>query len=123
MRGIVRFVINRLKGIRYAATGAWHLIRTEASIQAQAVIALIMTWAGFYFELTKTEWILQLLTIGLVMAIEGLNSAVEKMADFVHPDHHPKIGIIKDIAAGAVFIAALIAVIVGLLIYLPRFTG
>ena len=55
------------------------------------------------------------------MAIEGINTAVEKLADFVHPKHNEKIGFIKDISAGAVFIAAISAVIVGLLIYIPKF--
>lgn len=119
MKGLQQFVINRIKGIGYASKGAWLLLRTEASIQAQAVLVVIMTIVGFYFDITSTEWILQLLTIGLVMAIEGLNSAVEKLADFIHPEQHPKIGFIKDIAAGAVFIAAVVAVVVGLIIYLP----
>jgi diacylglycerol kinase (ATP) len=55
------------------------------------------------------------------MSVEGLNTAVEKVADFIHPEYHEKIGFIKDIAAGAVFFSALTAVAVGLLIYLPKF--
>ena len=58
--------------------------------------------------------------IGLVMSIEGVNTAVEYIADFIHPDHHPKIGLIKDISAGAVFIASIVAVIVAGIIYLPK---
>ena len=67
-----------------------------------------------------TEWILQLLSIGLVLSIEGLNTAVEKVADFIHPEYHEKIGDIKDVAAGAVTFAALIAAIIGLIIYIPK---
>ena len=123
MNTVTQFVIKRLKGMVFATRGAWYLLKTEASIQVQAVIALIMTGVGFYYEISNTEWILQLLTIGLVMGIEGLNSAIEKMADFIHPEIHPKIGFIKDIAAGAVFFAALVAVIVGLIIYWPYLTA
>jgi diacylglycerol kinase (ATP) len=54
------------------------------------------------------------------MSLEGLNTALEQMADFVHPDQHQQIGRIKDMAAGAVFIAAVTAVIVGLFIYIPK---
>lgn len=113
------FITGRIKGGGYAIKGAWLLLRHEPSIQVQFVIAVIMTVAGFYFEITATEWILQFLAIGLVMGIEGLNTAVENIADFVHPDFHIKIGRIKDVAAGAVFFAAIIAAIIGLIIYLP----
>jgi diacylglycerol kinase (ATP) len=61
----------------------------------------------------------QILAIGLVLGIEGLNTAVEKIADFVHPDFHERIGFIKDIAAGAVFLAALTAITIGCIIYFP----
>ncbi|HET8855653.1 MAG TPA: diacylglycerol kinase family protein, partial [Salinimicrobium sp.] len=64
-------------------------------------------------------WMFQLLSIGLIMTAEGLNTALEKIADFVHPDLHTKIGYIKDVAAGAVFFAAVIAVIIGVIIYFP----
>ena len=54
------------------------------------------------------------------MSVEGLNTAIEHLADFIHPEQHPKIGILKDVAAGAVFIAALIAIVVGSIIYVPK---
>ncbi|MEL4309169.1 diacylglycerol kinase [Joostella sp. CR20] len=114
------FIINRLKSIRYACRGAYLLLKTEASIQTQFVIAVLVTIAGFYFEISTTEWILQTLTIALIMSIEGMNTAIEKIADFIHPDHHYKIGFIKDIAAGAVCIAAFAAVIIGFIIYIPK---
>ena len=113
------FITGRIRGGGYAIKGAWLLIRNEASIQVQLCIAIGVTIAGFYFDITATEWICQLLAIGLVMAAEGLNTATEKIADFMHPDFHNKIGEIKDVAAGAVFFAALIAFIVGVLIYFP----
>ncbi len=115
------FFKNRLKGIGYAFKGAWMLLKNEASIQVQAAIAILITVAGFYFEISTNEWILQILTIALVMSAEGINSAIEKLSDFIHPDHHPKIGYIKDIAAGAVFFTAIAAVIVGCIIYIPKF--
>ena len=113
------FITGRIRGGGYAIKGAWLLIRNEASIQVQLCIAIGVTIAGFYFDITATEWICQLLSIGLVMAAEGLNTATEKIADFMHPDFHNKIGEIKDVAAGAVFFAALIAFIVGVIIYFP----
>ena len=114
------FLGKRLKGCGYAAKGAWMLLKKEPSIQVQACIAVIMTVAGFYFEISSTEWILQIFAIALVMSIEGLNTAAEEIADFVHPDFHNKIGFIKDVAAGAVFFAAIGAVLIGCIIYLPK---
>jgi len=64
---------------------------------------------------------MQILAFGLVLSVESLNTAVEKVADFIHPEFHEKIGFIKDIAAGAVMFAALAAIAVGLLIYVPKF--
>lgn len=114
------FLSNRLKGMRYAYKGAMILLKTEASIKVQFSIAVILTIAGFYFNISATEWIIQIFAFGLVMSIEGINTAIEEIADFIHPDFHQKIGLIKDIAAGAVFIAAVAASIIGLIIYIPK---
>jgi diacylglycerol kinase len=113
------FITGRIRGGGYAIKGAWLLLRHEPSIQVQFVLAILVCIAGFYFDITATEWMFQLFAIGLVMATEGLNTAVENIADFVHPDFHTKIGHIKDIAAGSVFFAAVIAVAIGIIIYFP----
>lgn len=114
------FLLGRYQSVFYALKGMWILITTEHSIITQTMIALAVTFAGFYFEISSTEWILQILAIGLVLTAEGLNTAIEAMADFIHPERHPKIGLIKDIAAGAVAFAALAAIAIGLIIYLPK---
>ena len=113
------FIVGRLRGCGYAIKGTLILLKTEPSIQVQAVIAIVMTALGFYNNITGIEWILQTFAIGLVMSVEGVNTAIEAIADFIHPDFHNKIGFIKDIAAGAVFIAAITAVIIGCIIYYP----
>lgn len=115
------FIVNRLKSVGYAFKGMLILIKTEASIKIQVFIAIVVTIAGFYFEISKTEWIAQLAMIGLVMSIEGINTAIEYIADFIHPEYHKKIGLIKDVSAGAVFIASIVAVIVAGIIYIPKF--
>lgn len=113
------FVTGRLKSFKYAIFGAYKLVTTEHSIMVQFSLGILVTIAGFYFNISKTDWLFQTLAIGLVLSIEGLNTAVEKIADFIHPDFHNKIGFIKDIAAGAVFFAAVVAIAVGLIIYIP----
>jgi diacylglycerol kinase (ATP) len=113
------FILGRIKSIGYAFKGFFFLIRTEHAIISQLFIAGIFTMMGFYFEISREEWIWQILAIGMVLSAESLNTAIEKVCDFIHPDYHQKIGIIKDVASGAVTFAALIALTVGALIYFP----
>lgn len=113
------FITGRLKSLKFALLGAYKLMTTEHSIMVQVSLGILMSIAGYYFEISKTEWLFQTLAIGLVLSIEGLNTAVEKIADFIHPEFHSRIGFIKDIAAGAVFFAAITALIIGAIIYIP----
>ena len=114
------FLINRLKSVRYAFNGALYLCKTEASIKIQLLIALAVIVAGFFFKISTTEWLFQVAMIGLVMSLEGVNTAIEYIADFIHPEKHDSIGRIKDIAAGAVFIASMASVVVAIIIYYPK---
>ena len=114
------FLVNRIKSVGIALRGAWDLLRTEASIQIQAAIAVVITAAGFYFGIEAWEWCIQLLAIGLVMGVEGVNTAIEKLADYVQPEHDPRIGRLKDLSAGAVMITSVLAALTGLIIYGPK---
>ncbi|WP_339705483.1 diacylglycerol kinase family protein [uncultured Kriegella sp.] len=114
------FAKNRIKSVGFALRGALLLIRTEASIKVQVGITVLVTIAGFYYSLSATEWILQIFAIGLVMGIEGMNTAVEKIADYIQPEFDKKIGFIKDISAGAVMLVSIAASIIGVIIYLPK---
>lgn len=115
------FFSGRLKSIGFAVKGAYKLITTEHSVMVQSSLAVILIIAGFVLHISKEEWMMQILAFGLVLGIESLNTAVEKIADFIHPEFHDRIGFIKDIAAGAVMFAATAAIAVGLLIYVPKF--
>jgi diacylglycerol kinase (ATP) len=117
------FLIGRSKSLIYAFKGVFKLITTEHSIMVQVFIGIFMTFAGFYFSISKTDWMFQIFAIGLVLGVEGMNTAVEKLADFVHPDHHHKIGFVKDIAAGAVMFAAFAGIAIGIFIYYPYLMG
>ena len=114
-----RFFTGRIKSVGFAVKGACKLVVTEHSIMVQFSIMLLMIFAGFYFHISRIEWMLQVLAFGLVLGIEGVNTAVEKIADFIHPEFHDRIGFIKDIAAGAVFFTALTAIAIGCIIYFP----
>ena len=114
------FFIERLKSVRFSLKGIWLLITTEASIKIQLVVAIIAVALGFYFEISTTEWLVQTLMIAIVLVAESLNTGIEKLSDFIHPDYHNKIGFVKDVSAGAVGIAAIISLIVGGIIYIPK---
>lgn len=115
-----RFIAGRMKSFVYAFVGAYKLITTEHSVMVQFFIAVAVTIAGFCFDISATEWMLQTIAIGMVLGIEGLNTAIEKICDFINPEFHERIGFIKDISAGAVTFAALAALTVGLIIYIPK---
>ena len=110
----------RIRGIGIAFRGAYLLAKTESSIQIQLVIAVLVTLAGFYYNISNTEWILQRLAISLDLGVEGLNTAIEKMSDYTQPEFDNKIGFIKDVSAGAVMWVSIGAVITGLIIYIPK---
>ena len=115
------FFSGRFKSIGFAVRGAFKLITTEHSIMVQSSVAVLLVFLGFYFNISTFEWLIQTLAIGMVLSIEGVNTAVEKIADFIHPEFHDRIGFIKDIAAGAVFFAAMTALAVWGIIYIPKF--
>lgn len=115
------FIVNRIKSISYSIKGLVYLIKTENSIKVQLFLAIIVVVLGFVFEISAIEWMLQLTAVSLVLTAESLNTAIEKVANFIHPDYHKKIGVIKDVASGAVGFAAIFAIIIGCIIYIPKF--
>jgi len=114
------FLRGRIRSLKFALKGMWILMTTEDSIKAQLFFAFIATLLGFYFEISSTEWAIQVIVIGLVLVAEAANTAIEEVADFIHPEFHEKIGLIKDIAAGAPSFAAFISLIVAGIIYVPK---
>ena len=116
------FLRGRLRSFKFALRGMWLLMTTEDSIKAQLFVAVIATILGFYFDISNVEWMIQFLAIGLVLVAEAVNTAVEEVADFIHPEYHEKIGLIKDIAAGAPSFAAFISLIIAGFIYIPKIT-
>jgi len=114
------FIIERIRSIKFSLRGIWFLISTESSIKAQLFIIFLISLAGFYFDINSNEWLMQTLAIGLVLVAESLNTGIEKLADFVHPDYHKKIGFIKDVSAGSSGIAAIISLIIAGIIYIPK---
>lgn len=112
-----------LERVRFAWHGWLHFFSTETNGRIQAVVALLVVACGFFFEITRAEWMWVLLCIGLVTGLEMVNTAIETLANRLHPERHPDIKIVKDVAAGAVLWASVMSVVIGLIIFLPKLAG
>src|SRR2546425_6119787 len=106
--------------IRNAMRGVGFMF-SELSIRILAGGTLLTVAAGAYFSISALEWCAAVLALSLIWAAEGMNTALERLTDLVSPDFHPLAGMAKDIAAGAVLLAAIGAVVVGVIIFGPRF--
>jgi len=111
---------KRIKSFGYAGRGIRVVFRSEPNMRIHIVVGLLVLICGFIFKISIIEWILCLLCFGLVLGTEMINTAIENVVDLVSPNHHILAGKAKDIAAGAVLICAIISVIIGLLIFVPK---
>lgn len=98
---------------RDAFRGVWLCLRSERNMRIHAVACGYVLFFAFRMGLGRAELACLLLAMGLVTGAEIMNTAVEKLCDFVHPDRHPDIGRVKDLAAGAVVVCAVFAALVG----------
>ena len=111
----------RIKSFHYAFQGIITFFKNEHNAWIHALAALCVVGLGFYMNLSLNEWCWISFAIGLVIITEMLNTALESLTDLASPEIHPLAKKTKDIAAGAVLIAALIAVVIGMLIFIPKF--
>lgn len=108
------------KSFGYAFEGIFTCIRKERNMKIHCVMAILVVAAGVILGLSPVEWCICLGLLGLVMALELVNTAVEAVVDLVTGEYHPLAKIAKDTAAGAVLIAAIMAAAAGLIIFVPK---
>ena len=114
--------VKRLfKSFVYAFRGLFKTWREEQNLQIQSAAGLVVIFLGWYFKIENWEWLILILVIGLVILMELVNSAVERITDVLKPRLDSYVKEIKDIMAAAVMLASVIAVIIGLIIFLPYF--
>lgn len=111
---------ERIYSFKYAFDGFKTLIKDEHNARIHLIATAIAVMAGIYFEINRTEWINILFTIGLVISMEAINSAIENLSDIVCPEKSPIIKKVKDLSALAVLICAIVAILIGILIFLPK---
>ncbi|MEM0897304.1 MAG: diacylglycerol kinase family protein [Verrucomicrobiota bacterium] len=113
-------VIKFIQSFRCALRGIAQFIRSERQAKIHLAAAVTVVATGYWLELSPVEWILIAFCIGFVFTAEAFNTAIESLADAVHPDRHPLVAKAKDVAAGAVLIAAATAVVVGSIVFIPK---
>jgi len=114
-------VRSRLKSFYYAGAGIRQFFRQEHNARIHLVAAIVVALLAWRLKVSGSEAVALVIVVGLVWVTEMLNTCLEKAMDMITTEHHPQIKIIKDLAAGAVLIAAIIALIVGAIIFIPKF--
>jgi diacylglycerol kinase len=109
-----------LKSFGYAWQGILHGLRSQRNFRIHIVVTVGVVMVGLWLRLMATEWAIIAVTIGLVLQAELFNTALEAIVDKTTPEVHPLAKIAKDCAAGAVFAAVILAVVVGLFIFVPK---
>lgn len=112
------YLSKRLKSFSYAIDGLVFLFRNEPNAKLHAFFAICVVIAGFVFDISSMEWIGIILSIGLVIGFEIINTSIEKLADHISPEWNDQIKIVKDLGAAAVLIAAITSIIIGILVFL-----
>ena len=104
----------------FAFIGIWKLVRSEQNARIHLLATVLVVFAGFIMGLDRYEWIVICIVVGMVWLAEACNTAIEKLVNLVSPERRPEAGTIKDIAAGGVLICAIIALIVAVIIFIPK---
>ncbi|WP_010650922.1 diacylglycerol kinase family protein [Oceanobacillus massiliensis] len=111
---------RKIIGFSYAWNGLKEIVRSERNFRIHLTVTVLVIITGLLLHLSALEWGIIILTIGLVLTAEVTNSAIEKTIDYLRPEIHPSAKVIKDVAAGAVLVAAVISVVIGVLIFWPK---
>jgi diacylglycerol kinase (ATP) len=117
---VKQYFLKRLKSFAFAFRGIFDLFRTEPNARIHFAVTLAVVVAGFLFNISKMEWIAILFAIAMVISAEAFNTSIEKLVNHLFPYQHESARIIKDISAGAVLICAIIAIVIGCIIFLPK---
>lgn len=115
-------LVSRIKSFRYAFNGLRILLKEEHNFRIHLFALIVVLVTGYCVNLSTLEWGALVLAMGLVITAEIINTALENMSDLIAPEKNPVIKKIKDIAAAGVLVSAITALLVGILIFLPKLT-
>jgi diacylglycerol kinase (ATP) len=111
---------RRLRSFRFAFKGIAFAFRTQHNLWIHLVAGVVAVGTGILLHISRTEWLFIVFAIGFVITSELFNTAIEHFVDLASPEWNEKAGRIKDVAAGAVLIAAITALVTGLVIFAPK---
>lgn len=111
---------KRIKNAQYAFNGLKVFLKEEHNAGILLICAALAIVAGWILQISSAEWLLVILAIGLVFTLEMMNSSIERMCDKFSPEISESIRKVKDMAAGAVLVSVAIAIVVGLVVFLPK---
>jgi diacylglycerol kinase (ATP) len=113
------FIYSRITAFGHAFRGWWHVLKTQHNAWIHSLVATIVVVMGLWLGLKPLDWAVIVLTIAMVFTAEFINTAIEAVVDLASPVHHPLAKVGKDVGAGAVLVAALAGIVIGLLILGP----
>ncbi len=113
-------IIARVRSANHAWRGLGIVIKTTHNIWGHIFFGLLATYLGYVLEISTTEWLFLVFAIGFVLVTEAMNTAFEIDIDLTSPEYHPYARDTKDVAAGAVLLSVFMAIIVGLVIFVPK---
>jgi diacylglycerol kinase len=114
-------ILKFIKGFGYALKGFGIAVKEQLNIKIHLLAVAVVIFAGIWFRLNTTEWSIIFLTFGMVIVAEMLNTAIEYLVDLVSPQYNEQAGKVKDVAAGAVLVAAIAAALVAASIFGNKF--
>ena len=117
------FLKSRIPAFKNAFSGLWHVIRTQKNAWIHIIATITAVFLGFWLGINKTEWALVVFSIAIVWSAEVFNTSLETIFDILIAEPHPLVKIGKDVGAAAVLISSTAALIIGILIFLPKITA
>ncbi len=110
------------KSFKYAFEGIKLTYRNEPNFRIQLVLAILSTILGIFLKISQIEWLILIIIIFVVLLLELINSSIEALVDLISPEKNEKAKIAKDTAAGAVLVASILSLIIGIVLFLPKIT-
>jgi len=117
----MKLLKKQIDSFTAAINGIVESISQEFHLKIHLIAIICVVFLGFYMSISKTEWLFLILTMSAVVCLEIVNSAIERLCDKVTKENDPLIKLAKDMAAGSVLITAISSVIIGCIIFIPKF--
>lgn len=117
------FLIHQRKSFKFAIDGIIYSFQKGWHFKIHILAAIVVAILGFVYSISRFEWLIIILISSSVISAEAINTAIEETGDVLHPEHHPRVKLAKHCAAGGVLILSIAAILIGLIIFVPKIFG